>query len=87
MAATYIDDPSKRPKIICRGYGFVSTLTKSDHGMLKKHRLVRMVGQPVEPGLSEHFIKRRQAGAHGMTELGKGKIWLPVHHPDQVART
>ena len=59
MAATYIHEPSKRPKIICFCYSFIGALTEGDHSLLEKRRLVRMVGQPIEPGFSEHFIERR----------------------------
>ena len=86
MAAADIDDARVRQEVIGLRDRFVVTLAKSNHRTLKKLRLRRMVGKPVEPSLTKTSSKAGRPVATEWESFEKA-IWAPVYHPDRVACT
>src|ERR1044072_6772715 len=87
MAAAHVDYARKSSKIVSLSDCFVTVLAKSNHRALEESSLVRMIGQPIEPGFSEHLVESRQPRPHRMAELSEGMEGLSIQHSDQVART
>jgi hypothetical protein len=60
-------------------------LVERDHGTLEESSFVRMVGQPIEPRLSEHLVESREASTPPdiisrilAKELSEGEGWRVI---------